>query len=419
MDQLSQRLLMGAAGASVALPLPEFVSSSSAQGSSPLTVTAPTGIQDGDLLVAVSFATSDQGGQNEPPTGFSIVTQKATSPPPNASLIATKIAASESGNYVFTAGSNQCAAILVYRNATCVNTVGEVAGIKSSTLTATSITPTYRGALLAFYGQETSSTVTTAPSGMTQRVLQAANPTIAVYELNPQEAAATGDKVLVLSGNSDSASYLFQVTNEPTTGIAPEFVASATKQNSSGSTSLVIDKPTGTVEGDLMVAVMAANGGTLWSGDTAWTEVADQGGTSPALRVAYKVAGASEGASYTFTNATNRTTSGCILTYRYAAYDTIAGSFTAGANPLVLTSISPSESQSILIAAGARAATSVTLGTPTGMTARVTDNEGASPSYIVCDQTVTKGPTGTRSMPTGSGTNSSGIMLAIKPTRSL
>lgn len=166
-----------------------------------------------------------------------------------------------------------------------------------------------------------------------------------------------------------------------------------------------------------MVAVMAANGQTLWSGDTDWLEVADQN-SSPSVRVAYKVAGASEGSSYTFTNATSRTTSGTILTYRYAAYDTI-GTFTSNTDPLILPSISPSESQSILIAAGARAATSATLGTPTSMTARVTDNDATAPSYIVCDQTVAKGPTGERSMSTGSTTNVAGIMLAIKPTRSL
>jgi len=167
--------------------------------------------------------------------------------------------------------------------------------------------------------------------------------------------------------------------------------------------------------------VMAASSGAsnAWT-DSTFTEIADQASnTNPQLRVAYKVAGSSEPSSYSFTIGESRTLSGCILTYRYAAYDTIAGSFTTGANPLVLTSISPSESQSILIAAGARGSNNITLGTPTGMAARVTDNDATSPSYIVCDQTVAKGPTGTRSMSTGSTNNVAGIMLSIKPTRSL
>ena len=170
-----------------------------------------------------------------------------------------------------------------------------------------------------------------------------------------------------------------------------------------------------------MVAVMATNatGGNAsqpWTGDTGWVEIFDQQ-SAPDLRIAYKIA-ASEGSSYTFTFGASVFLAGTILTYRYAAYDTI-GTFTSSANPLILPSISPSESQSILIAAGARNAASITLGTPTDMTARVTDSDGTSPSYIVCDQTVAKGPTGTRSMSTGSTSSVAGIMLAIKPTRSL
>jgi hypothetical protein len=193
----------------------------------------------------------------------------------------------------------------------------------------------------------------------------------------------------------------------------PEFVASARTQNSLSIPMLTINKPAGTVEGDLMVAVMAAGGGATWTGDTGWTELADQGVT-PSLRIAYKVASASEPSSYTFLASNVLRLSGCILTYRYAVYDTI-GSFTSGTDPLILPSVSPSENQSILIAAGARDTPWITLGTPTGMTARVTDNDGDAPSYIVCDQIVAKGPTGTRSMSTGSTSNVAGIMLVIKP----
>lgn len=171
-----------------------------------------------------------------------------------------------------------------------------------------------------------------------------------------------------------------------------------------------------------MIAFMGcgtSGSGYSWTGDTGWTEVCDQVAGAN-LRIAYKVATASEPSSYTFTLNTSVSSKGAsILTYRYAAYDTIAGAFTTGANPLVLSSISPSLSQSLLLAVGARAAASVTLGTPTSMTARVTDNDATAPSYIVCDQTVSKGPTGTRSMSTGSTTNVAGIMLAIKPIRSL
>lgn len=401
--------------------LPEFVSSSinSLNGTS-ITVTAPSGIQNGDLLVAVVVRSNTSGFTITPPTGFNAQCFENTAD--NTLVIASKVAASESGNYTFTwsgTATDTAAAILVYRNATQVNTVGSKASSGSaSAITASSITPTFRGVLVGAFATPTvSRTVTSAPSGMTQRAFVNANATLAVYDQSPQEASASGSKAITFSGAANIAGILLQITNEPT--VAPEFVASASTSTGGNVGTLVINKPTGTVEGDLMVAVMSKAVDATWTGDTGWTEVADQG-LNPSLRVAYKVAGASEGGSYTFTaNTSSNGVSGSILTYRYAAYDTI-GSFVTGANPLVLSSISPSESQSVLIAAGARGTVSTTLGTPTSMTAQVTDSDADAPSYIVCDQIVAKGPTGTRSMSTGgSSTSVAGIMLSIKPTRSL
>jgi hypothetical protein len=403
-----------------ALPTPTFVSSSTNRVQvTGNTVTAPTGIQNGDLLVAVGVRPSNVNVT--PPTGFSVIQHNGSTN--QTTFIATKVANSESGNYTFTwSGTNgdNVVSILVYRNATQVNTVGSIARTSSTTGTAASITPTYTGTLCAVFAINATRTITTAPAGMTQRAAYtAATPGFAVYDLLNQPASATSAASLTWSSTAaEVASLQFFVTNEPT--VAPEFVASASTQTTISTTTLTVNKPSGTLEGDLMIAVMARAGttGRSWTGDTGWTEAADQASATPSLRIAYKTAGSSEPSSYTFTVSGNGELSGCILTYRYAAYDSVAAAFTIGANPLVLTSISPSLSQSILIAAGARA-TSVTLGTPTSMNARVTDNDGISPSYIVCDQTVTNGPTGTRSITTGSNSEVAGIMLAIKPTRSL
>ena len=199
-----------------------------------------------------------------------------------------------------------------------------------------------------------------------------------------------------------------------------QYIAESTTQGSTGPSvsTVVVNKPTGTAAGDLMImvgAIGSTTAGRTWTGDTGWTEVADQGAI-PSLRVAYKVAGASEPSSYTFTisSATGTGIAASILTYRYAAYDTI-GAFTSGTDPLVLPSVTATSNLSVLIAAGARAAASITLGTPTGMTARVTDSDATAPSYKICDQSVNAGATGTRSMSTGSAGNVAGIMLVIKP----
>lgn len=421
----ARNILMAAAG-NAARPQPTFVSSSVASGGgTSATVTAPSGIQNGDLLVALVFVTG--GGASTvvtPPTGFNVQSRQNSSA--TVFCFATKVAASESGNYTFAVSgtsSNTSAIVLVYRNATSVNTVGALAIAASNTVAAASITPTYNGTLVAAYVRNGSGSVTatTPPAGMTLRgSYLTANPVFEVYDQAAQTATATGTKSIAFNGpgTPETAGILLQVTNEPS--VAPEFVASASQQNTSTGASLVINKPSGTVEGDLMVAFMmgGSTATQTWTAPAGWTEVLDQG-AKPNTAIAYKVAGASEGASYTFTaSASNNTQTGCILTYRYAAYDTI-GTLVTAANPLVLTSISPTLSQSILLAFGAREAASITIGTPTSMTARVTDSDASLGSYKVADQIVAKGPTGTRSMTTGSTTSVAGIMLAIKPTRSL
>jgi hypothetical protein len=398
-----------------ARPLPEFVSSSVGEGvnSNTVSVSVPSGIQDGDLIIAVGVHDVVTTSVTQP-TGFSqIWFDNATA---NTLFLAVKVAASESGSYTWTWGNTSYSSVLVlvYRNATRINTVGAITRATSATGTAAGISPTFAGVLCAVFANETDADITTPPAGMTLRAYKELfwPPRFAAYD----ETNGSGSKSLVWSASNSVASFQFQITNEP--DIAPEFVASASTQNTTSSTTLTIAKPTGTIEGDLMVAVMAASTATTWTGDTGWTELADQG-AGPSLRIAYRVAGPSEPSSYVFTSADSNTGSGSILTYRYAAYDTIAGSFTTGTNPLLLASITPTESQCILIAAAARRQSGITLGTPPGMVARVTDNDATTPSYIVLDQPVPKGPTGTRSVSTGSGTNVAGIMLTLKPTRSL
>lgn len=421
----TKETLIAAAG--LARRLPTFVSSSTgnASASASITLSAPSGIQDGDLLVFIGNLSNSQPSSylTAVPSGFVISTDQTNN---SRMTVATKVASSESGSYTFTWNntSGKTAALLVYRNATRVNTVGTLANANSvATGTASSITPTYRGALVAVFRIPQIASVVTPPSGMTSRaVTSGVNPSLAVYDLNPQEAVATGTKSLTWSTSSNNVnSVLLQVTNEP--DITPSLVAYTQTQNASNSTSLVIAKPTGTAQGDLMIMMGASsdNGSGDWSGDTDWIEVADQGdgtATTPCLRLAYKVAGASEPSSYTFTTNGSRLLSGTIMTYRYAAYGTISGSFDIG-NPLLPSSIAPAKSQSILLACGARGAANVLMGTPIGMSDVAVDSNSISPSYIVCSQSAPKGPSGTRPMTSGSTTGASGVLLAITPTRSL
>lgn len=203
----------------------------------------------------------------------------------------------------------------------------------------------------------------------------------------------------------------------------PIAISQASTQNTTSGASLVINKPTGTREGDLMVAFIASGGGTQaapgWSGDTGWTYVANLTTNGrPVNAIAYKVAGASEGASYTFTSTNNRTATGTIVTYRNAAYDVI-GSATNGTNPLVLPEVTLSADYSYLIGFAGRDLASVTVTAPAGMSTLKLDADATAPSYLIAHEgPEPAGATGTRSFTTGNSTNSNGLMAGVKPAAS-
>lgn len=199
-----------------------------------------------------------------------------------------------------------------------------------------------------------------------------------------------------------------------TTGIT--FVASSKQINTVAGATLTIPKPEGTIDGDLMIAVVAANtAGTTWTGDTGWTELYDQG-TNPRLRIAYKIATVSEGASYTFTQAVaTGILGGTILTYRNSIFDVIgSGATSSGSNPITAPSVSVAGG--VLLACYAQSGTTTTaFTTPSGMTPVVNNLTG--PNFAVFSESRVAGATGTRSStPSGSAAPSAGILLSIKPS---
>ena len=233
------------------------------------------------------------------------------------------------------------------------------------------------------------------------------------------------------SGAFDPAAFTFSGTDSTQYSWAAVTMALRPDQNQPGpilisqaSTSgsnqndLTINKPTGTREGDLMVAVVNNSNTCTWTGDTGWTEVADQG-TGAATRIAYKVAGASEGASYAFTQSADGQSSGTIVTYRNAAYDAV-GTITSGTDPLVLSSVTASVTFSRILATVARSSASITITGPATMQTIAIDNDATDPSRLVeQDDTLSlAGASGTRSFTMGSTSNVSGALVAIKPAAS-
>lgn len=93
-----------------------------------------------------------------------------------------------------------------------------------------------------------------------------------------------------------------------------EFVASSVNRSGS-STSNTVAKPTGTLDGDLMIAFVFKSGNASITPPAGWTSlgIADVSNLNDAF---VRTAGPSEGADYTFTFVTSTISKVAVLTYR-------------------------------------------------------------------------------------------------------
>lgn len=180
-----------------------------------------------------------------------------------------------------------------------------------------------------------------------------------------------------------------------------------------GTTTLTIDKPTGALAGDLLLAIMGSPGSTNFTGDTGWSEIVDVAGT-PSRRIAGKTAGGAEGSNYTFTAGTvGVNVGGAIFAYRDAAFDVVGTSGTASAGADIIAPSVSMSSTGILFAWFVTNQPGRTFTTPTGMLPLAAFS-GSAPSFALFYQQLGAGATGTRtSTPSGSG-DTTGILFAIK-----
>lgn len=192
----------------------------------------------------------------------------------------------------------------------------------------------------------------------------------------------------------------------------PEFVGSEVA--SASTTPLVISRPSGTVSGDLLIAIMFANGAGTWTGDTGWTEVLDSS-LSPSHRVAYKTMGSSEPSSYSFTHSdSTRALGGFILAYRNAAYELIGTEQRATSGTATANSVTSSATGRTAIASFVWSGNFESGDAPSGWVLRA-EKTGSSPVGWVYSRNVSVGTTGiaTTSVLGGISVNS-GVQLLIR-----
>ena len=408
MSMLARLANMG--GASTAITQIGSVTKAAGTGTS-IVLSTPTGVQEGDLLIIFAYSTGASNTYTA--NGWSVVSFGSS-----ASVLYRIVDTNlPSSTTVTVSGSNAYSAVCVaYRNAV-IDLVG-TASTAVAAPAAPAITLTANAStVLAVYWQNATSCTYTTPSGYTalSSDSDATAPSWALFAKANVAAGSTGTVSSTGSTGSSSKGALIGLKNA--TYKAIPFIASAKTQNSATGATLVINKPDGTQEGDIMIAFMATDGNSngTWTGDTAWTEIAEQTtGTKPNARVAYKVAGASEGSSYTFTNsASSMKLGGAIVTYRAAAFDAI-GSFGGAGSAVTATGPSAAADYSRLVGFGVDDDVSATI-TTTMLMNRVIDNDVNGPSFVIADDIVKSGATGTRTFTMPSSGNNTAILLTIKP----
>jgi hypothetical protein len=147
------------------------------------------------------------------------------------------------------------------------------------------------------------------------------------------------------------------------------FVGAAKAENGNGSASLSITKPTGVVEGGVMVATVTAAGTGSITTPSGWTVIKNVAGTALRQVTYYKVAGASEGASYSWSLGSSRAASGGIADYsgvnQVVPVDAIASASGESGNASAPSVTTSAASDLVLVAASFATATTVTAGAST------------------------------------------------------
>jgi hypothetical protein len=209
----------------------------------------------------------------------------------------------------------------------------------------------------------------------------------------------------------------------------PTYQSLATATRGSNGTSLTINKPTGTTQGDLLIAILSKDGTGAINTPSGWTLINEgssgTGSGNIRLGVFYKVAGASEPSSYTITWSDSEQAVGAIL--RYSNFCTgnpinVSGSATGGSNTPTAPSVTTTVADTLVLRIyGADGDLGAGAGYPSGHTGRfsIESNSGSDTcSGGAADRTQTAiGATGTAAFNlTGTGSERwRAVTLAIKP----
>lgn len=223
-------------------------------------------------------------------------------------------------------------------------------------------------------------------------------------------------------------SMLLTVATAPAvaqTGIS--YRSSATAHNGSAASSITVNKPSGTVTNDVMLATIFVRGlGTTPSvtAPSGWTLIRQDnidGGLTAVMPSYYRVAGASEPANYTWTFDSSRLAVAVISSYSgvntSAPIDAHNGHSTPTSSPITAPSVTTTVANAMLVGWFGLMEGGQNISPPTGMTERVeTSPVDTNLTLEMSDELrATAGATGQRDATVSFEDNSVGQLIALKP----
>ncbi|MEY2569013.1 MAG: hypothetical protein QOE35_3542 [Actinomycetota bacterium] len=441
-DRIVARDVTGApAGPNTVTPaFRDASSASNGAGGTSIVLNKPTGTQPGDVMVAQVAAGGGSGTTITAPSGWTQLDSKN-----NGTLVAQKVfwrlaTGNEPASWTWTLSSSQEASggVLAYSGVEQVTPLDVTANNKTAAASTSHVAPAVvttkaNDELVTFYGLKTGTTMT-APSGMTERFdLASTGGTVA-----NQLTAGADDQLVAITGSTgtrtatsaaaaDSVSASFALKAMPSySTIAFRSASSAT--NGAGASSLALQTPTGVAAGDVMIAQVAAGGGsnTTITAPAGWTAVdTKNNGTKVNEMVAWKVATASEPATSAWTLTGTPEASGGVVAYSgvdgTAPVDVFSDtkSASSGTSHIASTVVTPRSNDQLLSFFALKTGTSLT--PPTGMTERwdAASTGGTVANQITAlatDQAVAApGDTGTRTATSAAAADSAMVTVALKP----
>jgi hypothetical protein len=403
--------------------LPSIVSTSFNAGSGAATgsisITKPTGVSVGNLLVAVLYA--DSYAVSFSSTGWTSQQQPNDGSGAACAILTRTADGTEASSISFTCSTGQAQAggIINLSNARFAGAgVGATAGSLQSVVSPSLTTPTANCLLFDVVSSVTSGQSWTAPSGMTQQWAGSSAPSGAVYSQSIATAGSTGTRTAANTSSATKNGSMFMVA--PASWVFPTLsvVGSVAATQATAGSITFSGAPSGTQNGDLLVALFIGNASTFQA-KTGWNHHADQGAI-PGLEV-YSRTASSESGSYVFTASSGSGAMGGILVALRSTSGTPAvdatGSVVANSNSPTVTATAVANYCRGLSFFGMSAASN-TIAAPSGSTSVASDNDATSPSWqcALTNAYVLAGGTLSGSTSISGGALGSGsVMLSIKP----